>query len=129
MKVLCDTNAITALRLGNVTAIRILEEADAVLLSVVVLGDLLYGYKTGSKEDENRRFLDAFIAKPRVQVLLVDAETSAVYADLRQELKRIGKPIPTNDLWIAAQAIEQGAVLLTNDAHFDGLIGLRKASY
>jgi len=126
MKILCDTNSITALRLGNSMVLKSLEEAELVFLSVIVLGELLYGYKNGTKERENLIFLDTLIAKPRVKMLPITAETAKVYADLRLELKRLGQPIPTNDLWIASQAIESGTVLLSNDEHFRHILGLRR---
>jgi tRNA(fMet)-specific endonuclease VapC len=85
--------------------------------------------KNGKKVHENLRFIRAFLDKSRVEILAVGAETSDVYADLRSELKRQGRPIPTNDLWIAAQTIENAAVLLSNDVHFEHLIGLRRASF
>jgi len=129
MKIICDTNAVTALRLGNPRVVTALEEAEKVYLSVIVLGELLYGYTKGGKEQENLTFLRAFIEKPTLSLLPVDGETSRVYAQLRVDLARLGKPIPTNDLWIAAQAIERGAVLLTGDAHFAHITGLQKKMF
>ena len=129
MNILCDTNAVTGLRLGNPIVLGALEHAETVFLSVIVLGELLYGYQNGRKRDENMRFLDAFTSKSRVEVLGVGHETASVYAELRTELKRAGRPIPTNDLWIAAQSIENGAALISNDAHFEHLIGLRRISF
>jgi tRNA(fMet)-specific endonuclease VapC len=129
MNIVCDTNAVTALRVGNASVLSVLEEADTVFLSVVVLGELLYGYKNGRKTDENLRFLSVFKAKPRVRLLPIGEETAKTYSDLRLDLKRMGRPIPAVDLWLAAQTIENGAALLTNDAHFADLIGLRRVSF
>jgi tRNA(fMet)-specific endonuclease VapC len=129
MKVICDTNSITALRLGNQQVLEALEQASTVYLSVIVMGELLYGFAKGSKEKENLNFLKKFINKPTVEVLPVDEETARVYSQLRVDLSRIGKPIPTNDLWIASQAIEHGAVLLSNDLHFNSITGLRRQQF
>jgi tRNA(fMet)-specific endonuclease VapC len=124
MKLLCDTNAVTALRLGNDVVIEALEEADTVLLSVVVLGEMLFGYAKGTKERENLAFLKTFLANPAVKVLHLDEDSARVYARLRLVLHKSGKPIPTNDLWIAAQAMAHGAAVLSSDAHFDNIAGL-----
>lgn len=129
MNVLCDTNAITALRLGNKTVLSSLEEAEKVLLSVIVLGELLFGYAKGSRERENREFLQAFLEKPSVCVLPVDRDTARVYAQLRVELHKAGTPIPTNDLWIASQAIASGSALISNDRHYSCIIGLYRIAF
>lgn len=129
MTVLCDTNAITALRLGNADVREMLEGASRVYLSVVVLGELYFGYAKGSRQKENLAWLQAFLAKPTTRITPIGEETARIFADLRLELARIGKPIPTNDLWIASQCVEHGAVLLTADAHFDVLPGVRKAHF
>jgi len=129
MKILIDTNAVTALKLGNATVLQTLEEADIVLISVVVLGELYFGYANGSKEQENLTYLNLLLKKPTVQILPIGEETPRIYADLRLALKKLGQPIPTNDLWIAAQSLETGALLLSNDAHFSFLIGLRRKGF
>lgn len=129
MTVMPDTNAITALRLGNECVLFFFDHADMVFLSAVVLGELRYGYRNGSKEQENLVFLNAFISKPLVQVVDIGAETAAFYADIRYKLRQLGKHIPTNDLWIASQALEKGAVLLSNDLHLDVITGLRLERY
>lgn len=126
MKILCDTNALSALRLGNSGVVEIFEAADEILLSVVVLGELLSGYKCGSKLKENLLFLERLQELPGVSILPVTRETAEAYSDLYQFLKKSGKPIPVNDLWIAAQAVEIGAILLTDDKHFDAIPSLRK---
>lgn len=123
---LCDTNAFTALRCENSTVLEALESADTVYLSVIVLGELYYGYIKGSRKKENMKILKRFIHKPTVEILGITRDTSLIFAENQLELKRKGTPIPTNDLWIASQCMETGAVLLTADAHFDHLPGVRK---
>jgi len=129
MIVLPDTNAFTGLLLGNELVVHCLEHAEQIVVSPVVLGELQFGYRFGAKEKENLAFLEAFLAKPFVRVLCISEETASVYADIRLKLKKMGKPIPSNDLWIAAQAIEKGAVLISEDAHFSVITGLRLVEY
>lgn len=83
----------------------------------------------GNREDDNRRVLEAFLGKPGVSILRIDESAAARYAGLRHALKGLGKPIPTNDLWIAAQALDSGAILLSNDSRFDPIIGLQRLSF
>jgi tRNA(fMet)-specific endonuclease VapC len=126
MKVLCDTNAITALRLGNSKVIESVEAADTLYLSVIVLAELYHGYAKGSRKEENLQWLKKFMGKPAVQLLHITEETSQVWAQTIVDLNRAGTPVPTNDIWIASQCIEMGAILLTGDSHFSNLIALRK---
>ena len=129
MRVLCDTNAITALRLGNRKVIETIETADTLYLSVIVLAELYHGYAKGSRKEKNLQWLKSFMEKPTVQILHITEETSQVWAQVILDLKKAGNPIPTNDIWIASQCIEMGAVLLTADRHFSNLIALRKIHF
>jgi tRNA(fMet)-specific endonuclease VapC len=129
MNILCDTNAITALRLGNQKILEYFETADTIYLSVIVLGELLSGFKNGSRIDYNLKFLEAFRSKSRVEILGLNDETSMVYSDLYTILKKSGSPIPTNDLWIAAQCVEKGAGLVTGDRHIDLFPTIRKETW
>jgi tRNA(fMet)-specific endonuclease VapC len=90
-----------------------------------VLGELLGGFAAGMREPKNRAELARFLESPRVEVLPITAETADSYALVYTGLRRKGQPIPTNDLWIAASALEHGAALLTRDAHFTKIDGLR----
>ena len=75
-------------------------------------------------ERTNCRQLNAFLDSPRVRVYPVDDETTSHYASIYRQLKRKGRPIPTNDLWIAAGCMQQGFRLLTADKHFSEIDGL-----
>ncbi len=88
-------------------------------------GELLGGFAAGSREAKNRSELARFLDSPRVDVVPVTAQTAHSYALVWSGLRRKGQPIPTNDLWIAASALEHGAALLTHDAHFAHIDGLR----
>lgn len=63
--------------------------------------------------------------KPTVKLLVADAETAEYFARLKNQLAAIGKPIPINDVWIAAHALQSASILLTFDTHFNHIIGLR----
>jgi tRNA(fMet)-specific endonuclease VapC len=89
-----------------------------------VLGELLSGFKGGAKESINRSELEQFLDSPRVSIIQLDEETAEFYAKIYWDIKRKGKPIPTNDLWIAASAMRHGLALFTYDEHFDNVAGL-----
>lgn len=123
--ILLDTNAYSAFMLGASEVVEILAQADTLYVNSVVLGELLGGFAVGSREAKNRSELARFLASPRVAVLPLTAITADSYALIHASLRRKGQPIPSNDLWIAASALEHGAALLTRDAHFAHIEGLR----
>jgi predicted nucleic acid-binding protein len=124
IRIFLDTNAYAAFKKGDADTAQVIRYADIIGVSVVVLGELLAGFTGGTKEKVNRRELDAFLDSPRVRVYPVDAETTAHYALIYNQLKRKGRPIPTNDLWIAASCMQWGFRLLTSDPHFSEIDGL-----
>jgi tRNA(fMet)-specific endonuclease VapC len=124
-KVLLDTNAYVRYLAGDERVLEGLGSADRVYMSVFVLGELFAGFKAGKRPAENRRILERFLDKPSVRVLEASRETAEVFGALKDTLKRSGRPIPMNDVWIAAQALETGAVLVTYDGHFRDVPGLR----
>ena len=126
MKVLLDTNALTALWRGDERILEALDQAERVLLSVIVLGELHAGFRGGSRLVENRDRLKDFLGKPLVEALEVSSETSEVYGQIKDSLRKAGNPIPIKDVWLSAQAIESGAVLVTFDEHFRHVAGLRR---
>ncbi|HET6585577.1 MAG TPA: type II toxin-antitoxin system VapC family toxin, partial [Nannocystaceae bacterium] len=87
----------------------------------VVIAELRAGFAAGTRAAENERVLTRFRRSPRVTVLYADDETAHHYARTYAYLRRAGTPIPTNDLWIAALALQHGALLFTRDHHFDAL--------
>lgn len=123
-KVLFDTNAYVAFKRGDSTAVEISRLADRIGVSVVVLGELMAGFAGGAREAENRSGLADFLASSRVTVLPVSERTAEYYAKTYQSLRRRGRPIPTNDLWVAATAQEHGYSLFTYDEHFALIEGL-----
>ncbi len=125
MKALVDTNGYAALMHGDESVARFLDSAEMVYLSTIVAGELLAGFKGGTMENQNRLYLREFIEKGgKTIVLKVGMDTAERFALIKDSLKRKGTPIPVNDIWIAAQCMETGAVLLSGDSHFDAVDGL-----
>ncbi|MBI3955606.1 type II toxin-antitoxin system VapC family toxin [Candidatus Gottesmanbacteria bacterium] len=125
-KLLLDTNAYSKLvNLSDRSVKEAIEETETVFISTIILGELLSGFKRGSLEKKNRELLNRFLDKPTVEIVALNKETAEIYADVLLTLTRKGAPIPTNDIWIAASAIEHGAVLVTYDTHFLKIPGLR----
>ena len=123
--ILIDTNAYTAFMLGDAAVVEVVAHAEQICLNSIVLGELLGGFAAGTREAKNRAELARFLDSPRVEVVPVTAQTADSYALVYSSLRRKGRPIPTNDLWIAASALEHGAALLTRDTHFGQIEGLR----
>jgi tRNA(fMet)-specific endonuclease VapC len=124
VRVLLDTNAYTALMAGRGATASRVRASEGVVLSSVVLGELLFGFRNGSRYDWNRARLDAFVATRHVTVVPVTLATAERFGLVAAQLRRRGTPIPTNDIWIAAHAMETGATLLSFDAHFERVDGL-----
>ena len=121
IKVMLDTSAYSAFLRGNEAVKRTVREADEIYLNPVVLGELYAGFAHGGREKKNREILREFLASPRVQVAAIDEETSERYAAIIAYLWAKGSPIPTNDLWIAATAMQYGFKLVTTDSHYQQL--------
>lgn len=117
-RILIDTNAYAAFKRGDPDAVAVLRRAPEIGLCPTVLGELLAGFAGGSQAARNRRELAEFVLTPRVRQLSVDAETAEHYAAIFAVLRRKGRPVPTNDLWIAAVAMQHGYALFSLDAHF-----------
>jgi predicted nucleic acid-binding protein len=120
-----DTNAYVAFKRGDEQTVGVLQHAPSIIVCVTVLGELLGGFAAGRRESANRSELTQFISAQRVRVVPSTAATADLYALVYAALRRKGQPIPTNDLWIAASSLEHGAALLTLDAHFRNIDGLR----
>jgi tRNA(fMet)-specific endonuclease VapC len=102
----------------------ILSSADLIAFSVISIGEILTGFKIWNNEKKYFNELDQFLYSPRLIIYNIDTETSEFYAKIYNELRSAGNPIPTNDMWIAALALQHGIKLLTNDKHFAKVAGL-----
>ena len=87
----------------------------------MVLGELRYGFVSGGRPAINEGRLGNFLAGPRVSTLWPDDQTTHEYARLRNHLRRQATPNPTDDIWIAALAVQHDLLLYTRDARFDRL--------
>jgi len=117
-KVMMDTSAYTAFLRGSPEVKEAVQQADEIVFNPVVLGELIAGFLMGRNERKNRTILKDFLSSPRVIVAEIDEETSERYAVIVQSLRMKGTPIPTNDLWIAASAMQHGLKVLTTDKHY-----------
>ena len=118
VKVLLDTSAYSALRRGHQPVLDVMRRSETVAVSAVVLGELYSGFRAGDRWAENTAQLAQFLSKPSVRVLNVTEETALRYAEVDVYLRKKGRPIPRNDVWIAAVALEHGLQLLTLDDRF-----------
>ena len=124
MKRLLDTNAYAALKRNHQGVADLVRASTELVFSIVVVGELLFGFRNGTRFDRNVKELDEFLAHPRVSVLAVTQTTADRFGRIAAALRKAGKPIPSNDIWIAAHAFESGAELLTFDDHFAAVEGL-----
>jgi len=122
-----DTNALSAWAEGNPACRSAFLETRRLLVPVIVLGEYLYGIR----QSRHRARYEQWLADnlPTAEIASVTDITAVHYADLRFHLKSTGTPIPANDLWIAALALEHRLPLLSNDAHFDNIPELHRLSF
>jgi tRNA(fMet)-specific endonuclease VapC len=125
-KILLDTNAYSAFCAGDEAVLDQLGDADVVLMSIFVLGELFAGFRGGTRNQSNRVGLRQFLTRPTVKLLFATEETAEVFGEVKEGLRRQGTPLPINDVWIAAHALEAGALLITFDGHFEKVKGLRR---
>lgn len=119
---LLDTNAIIALQHTDETLKKLLSNATDVFVPAIAIGELYFGAYKSSKVEQNRKAIAAFVVG-RV-VLNVDADTADIYGQIKQDLRAKGRPIPENDIWIGALAVQYSLTLLSKDAHFSEIDNL-----
>jgi tRNA(fMet)-specific endonuclease VapC len=128
MTLLLDTNAYVALMKGHEGVAGMVRRAERIFLSSIVAGELIFGFRNGSRYEKNIGELDRFLENPFVEFLPVSYTTADRFGRIAASLRKKGTPMPSNDIWIAAHAIESGAELLSFDVHFahiDGLVWTR----
>jgi tRNA(fMet)-specific endonuclease VapC len=123
--ILIDTNAYAAVHRGDANAEAIVLRSPRIGVSIVVLGEILAGIRAGTRQRQNRDELSRFLASRRVELLLLDEPIAERYANIMAQLRAAGKPIPTNDIWIAASALEHGFAVYSYDRHFQVVPGLQ----
>jgi tRNA(fMet)-specific endonuclease VapC len=121
VRVAIDTNRYVDLCKGVDETVALLEEAEAVMLPFVVIGELRAGFVHGRRQADNERTLRQFLLKDDVDVLFADDQTTHHYASVFRQLRKQGTPIPTNDMWLAALVLQHNLALHARDKHFDHL--------
>jgi predicted nucleic acid-binding protein len=122
-----DTNALSAAADREPAALKIVASAESLAVPAIVLGEYRLGIAQSRHRNDYENWLREWVAS--VRVLEVDERTSRHYAAIGFELKEMGKPIPTNDLWIAALCRQHSLSLLSRDRHFDLVAGLRRVDW
>jgi len=123
-RLIIDTNIYAAFKRNVQDVAEVLRRVDYIGINTVVLGELNSGFKGGANEGLNKQELEQFLDSPRVDVISIDEITAEFYAQVYWNLKRNGNPIPTNDMWIAASALQHGLALFSLDGHFKKVDGL-----
>ncbi len=122
--VLVDTNAYTAFKKNESEAVDIFKTASKLYVSSIVLGELQAGFAVGNKQIKNQQELATFLQLEKVNLLIVDEMTACYYGQVYKQLREKGNPIPTNDMWIAAIALQYDLPLFSYDKHFSVIEGL-----
>ncbi len=128
MRILLDSNAYSGLMRGNEQVAGLVRRAEEVLFSAIVVGELMYGFRRGTHFERNAADLRSFLDSPYASFVGVGPITADRYSRIAAALRAKGRPIPSNDVWIAAQAMETGADLVSADSHFehvDGIVWVR----
>lgn len=121
MRILVDTNRYTDFANNDSEAVARFLEAEELVVPFVVVAELRAGFRNGRRSRRNEEVLARFLANEKVRPLYPDGRTTHVYADLFTQLRAQGTPIPTNDLWIAALAVQHSLPLYSRDRHFGNI--------
>lgn len=122
-----DTNALSALAQGSDTLVLAARGVESFSVPIVVIGEYEFGVARSKHRAALARWLEGLLAASRV--LDLDRHTASVYATAREALRARGRPIPSNDLWIAALALQHDLPVLSRDAHFDEVEGVRRIAW
>lgn len=122
-KYLLDTNIAIALFAGDPIVQEKVRDADYVAVAPPIIGELCFGAQKSNKVSENLQKIDILVEQSFV--FSCDLETAQWYGIIKNQLRRKGTPIPINDIWIAAIAVQHGLVLVTRDSHFDEVESLQ----
>jgi predicted nucleic acid-binding protein len=122
-----DTNALSAFIDGDPDVGAILSEQHRAAIPVIVLGEFRYGILGSRHRKTYELWLDNHLE--HFDLLAITAETTVPYGQLRASLKRLGRPIPANDVWIAALSVQYRLPILSRDEHFDALQSVRRIGF
>ena len=121
MRILVDSNRYQDFCEGEPQAVHVIRRAAEIMIPFIALGELRAGFACGTRSYKNEQTFTRFLNSPRVKQLFADEDTTHQYARLFKQLRKQGTPIPSNDLWIAALALQHDLLLFTRDNHFDHL--------
>jgi tRNA(fMet)-specific endonuclease VapC len=121
MRLLVDTSAYSGFMRGHPEIKVAIQEADEIFVNSIVLGELGAGFIKGRRRRKNEAELKRFLGSPRVNLVDVTENTAERYAVILNSLWQAGTPIPTNDIWVAASAMEHGLQVLTTDDHYQNV--------
>ena len=124
MRILLDTNAYSQLVSGDRQVAELARRAEWVLFSPIVYGELAFGFRLGRNFERNLATLNSFLEAPYVTFLNITVRTAERYSRIAAVQRTKGRSIPTNDMWIAAHAMEMGADLISADKHFQYVDGI-----
>jgi len=124
---LLDTNVLIAYFAGEEQVGKAVDTAEEVFLPSIVVGELYYGAGKSSRPSENLARIDALVLTS--VVLVCDLETARRYGEIKNALRIKGRPLPENDIWIAALARQHDLTLVTRDTHFEQIDGLNMISW
>ena len=127
LRFLLDTNIIIALFAQEAAVLQQLSQALEVFIPGIVLGELYYGAEKSANAAANIQRVSELAG--RSTILACDAETAQHYGQIKNRLRAKGRPLPENDIWIAALALQHGLVLVTRDAHFNEIASLTVAAW
>jgi tRNA(fMet)-specific endonuclease VapC len=127
LRYLLDANAAIAILENDPEFQAAFSEEQEALVPVIVLGELYAGAEKSAKVEANLKRVAEF--ESRRSIVLCDSQTARHYASISQQLRKKGRPIPQNDMWIAALAMQHGLMLVTRDAHFSQVDGLLLQSW
>lgn len=122
-----DTNAVSALLAGDSSLGEALASEERHHLPVIVIGEYRYGLLGSRHRDHLQRLLEILIRESIV--LVIDEATASHYSQVRDELRQKGRPIPENDIWIAALARQHQQPVVSRDGHFDYVSDLRRVEW
>ena len=125
MELLIDSNRYSDMIRGDKVVAARFASATELWMPLTVLGELLGGFAFGKERRSNEAKLRRFLNKPGTGLLLLDEQTAQIYGNISASLKTQGTPIPTNDIWIAALAVQHDLTLDTRDQHFKHVPGLK----
>ncbi len=124
---LLDTNIIIALFADEAIIKNNLTQANEVFIPSVVIGELCYGARKSGRTQANLVRVDELVANSAI--LGCDAETAQQYGEVKNKLSLKGRPLPENDVWIAALALQYDLILVTRDAHFQEVENLQTVAW